>query len=78
MASIHHPIVGDMVYGRIQLTKGMKPELIQFLRQFKRQALHAFALGLTHPLTQHFVRWEVELPQDMKTLIQLLKEDMLP
>ncbi len=77
LAHIHHPIIGDTTYGgRLQLTKGMTPELIETLRQFKRQALHAYALGLTHPVTQEFMRWEAELPEDMKQLIHVLREDM--
>jgi 23S rRNA pseudouridine1911/1915/1917 synthase len=76
MAHIHHPIVGDPVYGgRIQLVKGITPELKQALKDFKRQALHAFALGLTHPVTDEFMRWEIDLPEDMTQLIQLLRDD---
>lgn len=76
MAYIHHPIVGDETYGgRIQISKHMLPELIQYLREFKRQALHAFALGFTHPLTHVFIRFEVDLPHDMQKLIHLLKID---
>jgi 23S rRNA pseudouridine1911/1915/1917 synthase len=76
MSHIRHPIVGDPTYGgRVQLSKGMTPELIQALRTFKRQALHAFALGLTHPLTQEFIRWEIDLPEDMQELIAVLRED---
>lgn len=78
LAHLRHPIVGDPTYGgRLMLTKGMLPELIEALRKFKRQALHAFALGLTHPITNEFIRWEIGLPDDMKQLIHLLKEDEL-
>lgn len=77
MAHIRHSIVGDPVYGaRLQLSKGMTPELIQALREFKRQALHAFALGFVHPTTNEFVRWEIDLPEDMQTLIKILKDDV--
>jgi 23S rRNA pseudouridine1911/1915/1917 synthase len=77
MSHIHHPIVGDAAYGgRVKLTKGMTPELIQMMRHFKRQALHAFALGLTHPITEEFMRWEVDLPDDMQQLIKALREDL--
>lgn len=76
LSHIHHPIVGDSTYGgRVQLSKGMSPELIEALRTFKRQALHAFALGLTHPVTKEFMRFEIELPDDMQHLIKLLRED---
>jgi 23S rRNA pseudouridine1911/1915/1917 synthase len=77
MAHIHHPIVGDPVYGgRLQLAKGMAPEFIQVLRQFKRQALHAFALGLTHPVSHEFMRWESSAPDDMQQLINALRNDV--
>mgnify|MGYP004417258381 CR=1 FL=1 len=76
MAHIRHPILGDPTYGgRLQLPKGASTELIQVLRQFNRQALHAFALGLTHPVTQEFMRWEAPLPNDMKALITVLRND---
>jgi len=76
MAHVRHPIVGDPVYGgRVQLAKDMSPELIQGLRHFKRQALHAFALGFEHPVTGEFVRFEIPLPADMQALIALLQQD---
>ena len=76
MAHIHHPIVGDKIYGgRVQFAKGSDPALVQALRQFKRQALHAYAIGLVHPTIQEFIRWEVDLPDEMKQLIQVLRDD---
>lgn len=78
MAYIKHPIVGDASYGaRMQPTRGMTPELMQMMREYKRQALHAFSLGLIHPETEEFMQWEVDLPPDMVKLIELLKEDSL-
>lgn len=75
MAYIHHPIVGDPTYGRVQLQKNMSAELIQFLRQFKRQALHAATLQFTHPVTGELCRFEAKIPDDMQQLIQILKSD---
>jgi len=76
LAHIRHPIVGDPVYGgRVQLAKAMAPELIDQLRRFKHQALHAFALGFTHPETEEFMRWEIDLPSDMQELIIALRND---
>jgi 23S rRNA pseudouridine1911/1915/1917 synthase len=76
MSHIHHPIVGDKTYGgRVQLAKGMTDELITALRQFKRQALHAFAVGFEHPITHEEVRLEAELPEDMQTLIRIMRDD---
>ncbi len=75
MAHIHHPVVGDSTYARLQLTKNITPELAQFLRQFKRQALHAYVLGLTHPTTGELMRFEIDLPDDLKQFISILKQD---
>ena len=76
MSHIHHPIVGDSIYGgRVKLAKGMSNELISLLRGFKRQALHACALGFHHPTTDEWVKFEAPLPDDMQTLIRALRED---
>jgi len=76
MMHIHHPIVGDATYGgRVQLSKGMSESLIQTLRHFKRQALHAFALGFIHPVTEEPVRFEAPIPEDMQQLLDALKKD---
>lgn len=76
LSHIRHPIIGDTAYGgRVRLAKGSTPELIEQLRHFKRQALHAFALGLTHPVSQEWMRWEIDLPADMQELIAALRED---
>lgn len=76
MHHIRHPIAGDPAYGgRVQLAKGMSEDLILCLRQFKRQALHAFAVSFVHPVTEEIVSFEAELPDDMKHLIKTLRED---
>lgn len=77
MAHIRYPILGDQVYGgRLQLPRGASPALIEKLRSFKRQALHASELGLIHPVTQREMRWQAPLPQDLQDLIRILKEDV--
>ena len=71
-----HPIIGDPTYGaRLHLAKNTTPELTALLRALKRQALHAFALGFIHPLTQEPVRYEIDLPDDMKKLLSALRDD---
>jgi 23S rRNA pseudouridine1911/1915/1917 synthase len=47
------------------------------LKEFKRQALHAASLGLKHPSTGQFMRWQVPLPKDLQTLIEAVKQDDL-
>ena len=45
-----HALVGDPVYGgRLALPKGASDPLIEMLRRFKRQALHATRLVFEHP-----------------------------
>lgn len=76
LSHIRHPIAGDAVYGgRVQLVKGMSDELVNALRRFKRQALHAFAIGFTHPVSEEWLSFEADLPDDMKNFIEVLRED---
>ena len=57
MAHLKHPIVGDPLYGGpLKLPRGATPELIEALRGFKRQALHAETLEFTHPLSGEPIR----------------------
>jgi 23S rRNA pseudouridine1911/1915/1917 synthase len=60
LASIGHPILGDRLYGGT-LGPG--------LPQIERQALHAYRLELTHPVTESLLQLESPLPSDMKTLL---------
>lgn len=77
MAHIHHPIVGDPTYGgRVKLAKNMSTDFIKVLREFKRQALHAFALGFSHPVLGEWMQFEIALPDDIKQLVALLREDL--
>jgi 23S rRNA pseudouridine1911/1915/1917 synthase len=75
MAWLGYPLVGDPVYGgRFKLPKGASPELQQGLRDFGRQALHAAELGLVHPLSGDTMQWQVAIPDDMTTLLDLLRQ----
>ncbi|MDJ0878243.1 MAG: 23S rRNA pseudouridine(1911/1915/1917) synthase RluD [Halieaceae bacterium] len=74
MAHIHYPLVGDPQYGgRPKLPRGAAPELVEALRGFPRQALHARRLGLQHPATGEDMLWESELPDDMEALLDCLR-----
>lgn len=76
LAHVGHPVVGDPVYGgRRRIPRGASAELIAALDKFKRQALHAVRLELTHPLTHRSVQWEAPLPRDMLGLIAALEAD---
>ncbi|MCU7555781.1 23S rRNA pseudouridine(1911/1915/1917) synthase RluD [Alteromonas sp. ASW11-19] len=78
MAHIKHPLVGDPGYGgRARLPKGASPELVDHLRGFNRQALHAAQLSLNHPTTGEWMTWQAPLPEDMVALIDAVREDTL-
>lgn len=76
MAHINHILVGDPVYGgRVRPPKGASQELLDALRAFKRQALHAAKLSLVHPSSGELMSWEAPLPEDMVELNRLFKQD---
>jgi 23S rRNA pseudouridine1911/1915/1917 synthase len=75
MAHQKYPLVGDKTYGgRPRLPKRAEHELVDMLRGFPRQALHAQALGLIHPRSEEFMQWEVPLADDMQELLSCLKQ----
>ncbi|EOE1187210.1 23S rRNA pseudouridine(1911/1915/1917) synthase RluD [Proteus mirabilis] len=76
MAHIHHPLIGDQLYGgRPRPLKGASEEFRETLRRFDRQALHATMLRLYHPITGIEIEWHAPLPDDMVELIRVLKVD---
>ncbi|HSR64825.1 MAG TPA: 23S rRNA pseudouridine(1911/1915/1917) synthase RluD [Xanthomonadaceae bacterium] len=76
MAHLKHPIVGDPLYGGpLKLPRGATPDLLDALRGFRRQALHAEVLEFAHPLTGEPLRCSAPLPADMTGLLQALRED---
>ena len=76
MAHIKYPLVGDQLYaGRPRIPKGATNELIDTLRGFGRQALHARRLALIHPDSGEEISWEVDLPEDMQQLLAVLKAE---
>jgi 23S rRNA pseudouridine1911/1915/1917 synthase len=78
MQYIHHPLVGDPVYGgRDRIPAGAEPIFIEQLRAFPRQALHAWRLGLPHPRTGEDMHWEAPLPEDIRQLIAAMQADLL-
>ncbi len=75
MSSIHYPLVGDQVYGRrLRLPPMPSDELIETLKGFRRQALHARKLGLDHPRTGEYMSWEAPLPEDFVRLLSMLDD----
>jgi 23S rRNA pseudouridine1911/1915/1917 synthase len=79
MAHRNYPLIGDPLYGgRPRIPKGASDELIDMLRNFPRQALHARALGLIHPDSTEPVQFECPLPDDILDLIAVLEKEDPP
>lgn len=75
MTSINSPLVGDKVYGKDKVNQFGKNKntLSKFLilKNFSRQALHAYHLGFTHPKTNKYIEFNNEIPVDMQNLLNL-------
>jgi 23S rRNA pseudouridine1911/1915/1917 synthase len=76
LSHIKYPIVGDPVYGgRFGLPRGATQVLIDALRGFKRQALHAATLGFDHPRSGKRLILQSAVPPDFAQLLEVLRED---
>lgn len=62
MSSIHHPLLGDTVYG---------PSKDPF--KLTGQALHARVLGFIHPTTKEYVEFESPIPDYFEDLLKKLR-----
>lgn len=73
MAHIGHPLAGDPVYGRaLKIKRGFPAGLVEAIRSFPRQALHAFRLSLAHPGSKLAVEYQARLPDDFEQLLATL------
>lgn len=64
MASLHHPLLGDEVYG-----PSSKPPF----SGLKGQVLHAKILGIHHPSTGEYMEFDAPLPEYFVDLLQKLR-----
>ncbi|KAB7623802.1 23S rRNA pseudouridine(1911/1915/1917) synthase RluD [Alkalilimnicola sp. S0819] len=77
MAHLRHPLLGDPVYGgRPMLPRGASEAQRRAIQCFGRQALHAWSLGLEHPLDGEPMSWEVPLAEDMQHLLAALRGEL--
>ena len=75
LSSIGHPLLGDPTYGGRRGLAAIEPPLLrQGLQRFPRQALHAAALGFTHPVLGEYLEFSSPLPEDMKEMLARLRE----
>ncbi len=74
LAHIGHPLMGDETYGRGFKTKAthLSPTAREALAALGRQALHAYRLGFSHPVTSENLLFESRLPADLAALVKSL------
>ncbi len=75
MKYIGHTLFNDERYGGHLILKGTtftkyKQFIDNCFKTLPRQALHAKTLGFVHPATNEYMRFDTEIPQDMKDCIE--------
>jgi 23S rRNA pseudouridine1911/1915/1917 synthase len=78
-SAIHHPIVGDPVYGPKRRKSssgpyGLPKTVVGILTTAGRQMLHAWRLVCRHPVTGEQQLFESPLPADMSRLLDALRQ----
>jgi 23S rRNA pseudouridine1911/1915/1917 synthase len=63
-----------MYGGKVRFPKKADEVLKEALVSFKRQALHARKLTLTHPISGELMSWKAPLPEDMLALLDALND----
>lgn len=76
MADRGHSVVGDPVYGGSGRNKlKLAPsEVRDRINAYQHQALHAFLIGFTHPISGEFLRFEIGLSKEINELVGLLEK----
>ena len=75
LSHIGYPLIGDPMYGgKLRFPKKADEALKEALVNFKRQALHARKLTLTHPISGKLMSWKAPLPEDILALLDVLND----
>ena len=64
MNHIHHPVLGDPLYGH---DLGMKPPM-----KLEGQCLHAYIIGFDHPSSGEYIEFKAPLPEYYEKLLTIL------
>ena len=65
MASINHPLLGDMLYSSYSPTKNR-------FKCLEGQCLHAKTIGFVHPKTGEYMEFDAPLPKYFANLLEVL------
>lgn len=75
LESIKHSLIGDKLYNSCKKTIPLKtsPAAQSFIKTLARQALHSYKISFMHPRSNEEMSFEIDLPQDLKTLQNFLQ-----
>ena len=62
-ASIHHPLLGDTVYGPQKQPYGLTGQM-----------LHAELLGFVHPITNEYMEFQADPPEEYRQVLEKLRK----
>ena len=76
LSHIGHPIIGDPEYGsmRTKRVQMLSESSATYIRTVSRQMLHAKRIIFIHPISNNSIDLEINLPEDMKQLIDVLSK----
>ncbi len=79
LSSIGNPIVGDEIYGGRnrqigRITTRQRKIAATVLELMPRQALHAWKITLTHPVSKEIITFEAPIPEDIEKLLRFLDD----
>ncbi len=76
LSHIGHPLVGDPTYRRRATPRVADPALAELVKGLDGFALHAVALGFTHPVTGQRLEFIAPLPERMEGLLAYLRRSL--
>ncbi len=75
LSEVGHPVVGDQVYGKRTAPPALAKPVADILKGIKRQMLHAYSLGITHPKSGAELDFSAPMPPDMQRIVDALEKD---
>jgi 23S rRNA pseudouridine1911/1915/1917 synthase len=77
LTDLGYPVVGDRIYGGAGRIRSVEDAAIRArMKELDRQALHAWRLSFTHPVTGEALNFSSPPPEDMASLCTFLRERM--
>jgi 23S rRNA pseudouridine1911/1915/1917 synthase len=78
MSHIKYPLLGDPLYGkRLIVPQSASKTLQSKLQQFKRQALHANKISLSHPISHQELTIRSKIPEDILSILMALSNGQM-